>query len=306
MVAFESGYHFSFEGTKMKNLITISFAVMLTACASSTLTYKPVAYDKSDSFALNIANQTELVSGNSLLRDFTREEVEEGEDRLNKSAGGLSIGLGALNLLSGNLLGVIDIAGGTAAKIATSNHISADSRWIVLMNKNEYSTPLLAQSEMLKQIRSATKKVLARHGDVGVKSVNNAETLTLNGVNLGGTLVKTLVGKDNMLDINSYQGVEGKDYYGYGFGGGQQLVFPVSPLIYNAKNQNNSIDYSSLMLEITNELPENYFIYIPSYSSLLGGESGEYLRYHDVTIKVPTIYTEGKAYQFIKPDPKKS
>ena len=88
-------------------------AMLLTGCAS-TAPEKVVAHEfnNKNSYAMNVAMQTNLMTDNSGLRDFEKDEIDTVRKNINKSKGSASKVIGVLGILTGNLTGVIDVAGG--------------------------------------------------------------------------------------------------------------------------------------------------------------------------------------------------
>ena len=109
----------------MKGILYIFLMIItLTGCSSTPP-------DEAKSQALIIAEQTYLTKDytvlwstfESPLKDFSKDDIDEVQKAFEKkSPGDISIFFGALSILSGNLTGVIDIAGGTAGNIASSDH----------------------------------------------------------------------------------------------------------------------------------------------------------------------------------------
>ncbi|MGR5416525.1 hypothetical protein ACPV4W_07335 [Vibrio diabolicus] len=103
---------------------TLSILAVLSGCAAKPEPVNPVPFSEENSYALNVANQTLLTRNNSPLRDFTQQEKDDITLAIGRARNGgdTSMLFGGLKLLTLDLTGVIDIAGGAAANLAERDH----------------------------------------------------------------------------------------------------------------------------------------------------------------------------------------
>jgi hypothetical protein len=298
---------FLLERSKMKKLILALTIAITTGCSSTPKTIEPVAFDASHSFAYNIAAQTDLLGGNSPLRDFTKDEIESSKMELNRNAGSTSKVIGIANILMGNLTGIIDVAGGSVTSLALSNHTAAHPRWIVMLPKEDFESKKEAQDFVRDEIQKASQKVLSQYGELNIVS-NEKGTMTFNQLTINGNdypvgLVEPLdketlvINESVMLDKNIKI-----ETYAHGLTRHSQaprklIVSTPSISIANVGVQEALVSQDELNIEITKHLPKGFYLYSPSLPRARANDK----IYTDLSIKVPAIYTQGVKYEFIKP-----
>ncbi|MGF1887179.1 hypothetical protein L4D13_13675 [Photobacterium profundum] len=307
---------------------------------SSNPNYSPVEYDENKSEALNIANQTILTKDyiyalqkkRSPLRDFTQEEVAELKTSLQKgSAGNLSIAFGAMSLLTGDLIsGAIDISGGVATNIASSDHLAAKPRWLVAVNRLDFTSPLEAKVEMEETIKNTAISLLKEKGNQidqvllrpkGKAILTGSEIPEKTGYTINGSsflFSENIKGNNEQLPIAAHTNlIDSPEQYAaitdeYNVIGN---VINFIPFIKgDIEGYQGVAGYNQYLLDLTKRLPEGYYLYIPtfmmSYSSQL--QSGFDWDCKDFGCKktlvhrlnsqiVPAIYHNGQKHEFITP-----
>ncbi|MFM2486669.1 hypothetical protein [Celerinatantimonas yamalensis] len=298
----------------MKYLFVIASLMLLAGCASQPKPIKPVPFDNHHSFAYNIASQTNLLDDHSPLRDFTPEEVKKSHASLHRGHS-VSTFLGIAEILTGNLTGAIDVAGGEITDMSLSGHTAGRPRWIVYVPKADFKDEITAQNFIRTRIITAAKKVFGKYGHLHQVSRDDDDllgyNLTIDGKDepVGLTFPKDLSTKIvRSCSVNIAQKTT-QTAYCYGFSGGEIYVgefvittpfLSVVNVNVKVKGKEVTINPSTVFKDITRNLPGNFFLYMPSYPRVVFS----YITYTDLTIKVPTIYWQGKAYPFIKPTQK--
>lgn len=323
---------------KCSSLICLMLNIL--GCSSNP-DYSPIAYDANKSEALNIANQTILTKDyiyalqkkRSPLRDFTQEEVDELKASLQKgSAGNLSIAFGAMSLQTGDLVsGAIDISGGIATNIASSDHLAAQPRWLVVVNKSDFTSALEAKESMEETIKNTAINLLEENGNqienvllrpkgkaiLTGSEISEETGYTINGSSyLFGTNIDSnneqvpIVAHTTLIDSPEQYAAITETYRV-----SSSNVINFLPFIKNdVKGYHDVAGYYQYLLDLTDLLPDGYYLYIPtfmkSYSSEL--QSGYEWDCKDFGCKktvvhrlnsqvVPAIYHKGKKYEFIAP-----
>ncbi|ORT50304.1 hypothetical protein ST37_10510 [Vibrio sp. qd031] len=295
----------------MKKLALVCITISsfgLFGCKSTPVQIDAQPLMTNHSEAYNIANQTALLRDKSPLKDFTIEEVADIETELNKQSNGgkYVAALGALSVLSGNLTGVIDIAGGSASMIANSDHASAYSRWIVAIPKSEFSDIGQAQKYMLSEIENAAIQYFGQYGKVyfGDSSLSGHINLFLDyegqKINLG--LYSNPHFQDNVHGVETYWNVTDEDVYLFGAAKRAYVTSEVAigppALSHLLVNKVTDKSYSQIQKEFTAYLPSGFYMYIPSFPQQYIHGEGKYQALNHI---VPSIYTEGRQLDFIKP-----
>ncbi|WP_278183627.1 hypothetical protein [Vibrio misgurnus] len=319
--------------------VMFSLSVLLLAgCANPPEVVEPIAYNAKHSEALNIANQTFLTKSykhgfktvKSPLKDFTQEEIAEAKTALTKSSGGgASLFFGALSLATGNLTGVIDLAGGTAAAIANSNHVASYPHWIVALDATQFENGIEAKNHASEIIQNTAKTLLEEKGNTFKKVVLREEgKATLTGAKLHESTAYTL--NDDLRLFGFYH----NDYYREKgeFELGRTNLVPYEQQYVTVRESRVDGDiggfksfldgvvigyegiegYEQYLLDLTARLPKGYLLYLPSLpkANVVTVEKVEdwpcftcrkTSSYFWRTKFVPAIYSEGKKLEFIQP-----
>lgn len=302
----------------MKRILCfLAFSALITGCQISgtvgEVSYQP--YDTNASYALNLANQTVLTKPQrhgfdtieSPLSDFTKEDITAMKATLKRgNGGGASLLFGAMNLLSGNLTGIMNVAGGAAAKMAHSNHQAANARIIVELQASEFSSPIEAQKYISDAYRLATVKTFAKVGVISNQSLKSHDGYQVSFLTTHQGVVIPIgqidyVGINNGERINTHNysldGTKGA-YYTVGVTRNSTLlqetiIAPPSPIMYSKMVEYWS--FSDFYKELTSHLPKGFYVYIPSFIKF--GYDG--MTYSDRENIVPAIYTEGQEHLFM-------
>jgi hypothetical protein len=245
------------------------------------------------------------------LRDFTQEEIDEAKTNLvRKSGGDAALFFGSLRVLTGDFTGLIDVAGGSMANLANSGHIASQSLWIITVPKNEFSSKIEAANYMVEQINTAALDTLSEYGDIQFKPAANDEQHTTaqltSGTHRGltfGLLTKRVITSNLVQEVSINMGKGSESVYSYGvmkenLNTNDTLILPPSPLAYTVEVK--PIDYDKFYKDFTSHLPEGFYVYTPSFPK--AAYNGKI--YSDRSVIVPAIYTQGKKYEFIKPEVK--
>lgn len=323
---------------KLWKLIAPLSILFLIGCANPPEAIEPVAYNSDQSEALNKANQTFLTKSykygfktvKSPLKDFTQEEIAEANTALFKpSGGGASMFFGALSLATGNLTGVIDIAGGTAASIASSDHVAAYSHWIVALEASKFKNGIEAKNHAVEVIQTTAMNLLEEKGNTLRKVVLREEgEAALTGAKLHQSTAYTL--NDDLRLFGFYS----NDYYREkgGLELGRTNLVPYDQQYVTARESRVSggiggfksfLDgvvigyegvegYEQYLLDLTARLPKGYLLYLPSFprANVVTVDKVEDWScftcrktkgYFWKTHFIPAIYTEGKKLEFIQP-----
>jgi hypothetical protein len=301
---------------KVKSIVNALVASTLILTAGCQSTPEPVGsrpFDTNSSEAYNLANQTYLTRNKSPLKDFTQEEIEEAQASLRRESGGdTSILFGTLSLLTGNLTGIISVAGGTAANIANSDHLASQKQWLVTLKSKDFSTEQEAQSYAVETIRSTAIELLESKGNVfsPQKIYDHLTLYTVNGeLDLFGLGMDTYNGKQNSFAKN----LEGEFVSTTSIA--NVYVAPYMPFMDGkVKGYEGYEGYQQYLLDLTAALPEGFMFYQPSFPNeyrisvskaedwdcSLCRSINKYVLWQQA---VPVIYKSGERYSFIKPAP---
>ncbi|GAM71750.1 hypothetical protein JCM19236_6333 [Vibrio sp. JCM 19236] len=312
----------------LKKIITISCLGLLTVGCSSTpdvdLSSASPAYNKAYGTYLTEPYKFGGRTYKSKLRDFSEDEAKEAERAFEKSSGGnVSILFGGVALLTGDLTGAIDVAGGAAANIASSRHPSARSGWVVSVDASSAKDGIEAKKIATSVIQSATVNLLRSKGnkiemvvtkEAGVAKVGGAEIPPKTAYQLNDAV---LFGMNNDHFYDDKRGFElNKDKSAY-VPTGNTIWWGVDVANYMAfdkgyvKGYEGIEGYEQFMEDLTSALPSEYMYYsspVPrqllienkdksswACSDCLEEES--FLLY---TQQIPRIYTNGEKLDFIK------
>jgi hypothetical protein len=296
---------------KTISTLSVLATLGLTGCVSAPEPVEPREFSENNSYAYNIANQTALTRNDSPLRDFTQEEIDEAKTNLvRKSGGDAALFFGSLRMLTGDFTGLIDVAGGSMANLANSQHRASQAVFIITVEKDKFNSKEEAAKYMMDVINQATEKSLSKYGSIEKAPLSNlpafSTTLISDGENKGltfGLLANSKITSD--LIQESIVNFNGKDTHAYSYGVYKKdlnvvdmLVMPPTPLIYSVEVE--QIDYSEFYKDFTSQLPEGFYVYTPSFPRAHYDNKV----YTDRSVIVPAIYTQGKKYEFIKPEVK--
>lgn len=285
----------------IKTTLALLTALALTGCQSTSEPVEPREFDTNASYAYNIANQTALTRNQSPLRDFTQEEVNDIQTKLTRPSGAeASVVLGSLSVLTGNLTGLVNVAGGGAAYLANSDHMASKARWIIALPKENYPSAEAAVEYARAQIRQSQEHVYSKLGVVEEKrnEKTKATYLTVSSNNktipIGGvvsTKRTPLVTEGLFMGEMSY--LIGFDTEPY-----PSFMKPTDPLLAAIELSLTKDVTDEVYSELTMGLDDNFFLYVPSFrkTSALGKS------YTSTQLIVPVIYTQGKKHEFVKPE----
>lgn len=282
--------------------------VALTGCSSTPP-------DEAKSQALIIAEQTYLTKDYTVLwstfespmKDFSKDDIDEVQKAFEKkSPGDISIFFGALSILSGNLTGVIDIAGGTAGNIASSDHQASRSNWVVAIPKNQAVDGLQARNLANTTIQVTAIEMLKEYGIVLEKVIVKQKRKATFGATLYPETEYQIKGTGISFGFYESELYSQNEKYGLTEGtstliaADEQYISSHETIFTGTNGFNkkyfeenniapfNGVDgYEQYLKELTKRLPDGYMYYMsPRSSSTL----------------VPAIYTKGNKYNFIQPD----
>lgn len=300
-----------------KTLFALFVSMFMVGCKSNDA-FQPIEYqpfDSNSSYALNIANQTVLTkpeerglkSIKTPLRDFTQEEVKKMRTSLKHQSGGdASLFFGTARILTGDFIGILNIAGGAAAEMAHSDHLATRPRIIVELDAKKIPSKIDAEKYIIDTVNLATEKTFLRYGKIKKEKDdrNKYQTSTLVvGKNeyIVGQLEKLNELDGKLIDKRtvSLNGEVG-DFYTFGVVRDNTLsknvlIMPPTPLVLSASTEYWSL--SDFYKEFTSNLPEGFYVYIPSFNKLR--YDGKI--YWDTKNVVPAIYTKGEEFLFVKP-----
>lgn len=296
------------------NKMTLAFLIAtsaLTGCESTPPKYQEgTPFDTNGSFALNIARQTSLVDGggleaNSPLRDFSQQEVDEVKSNVHKSYGSAAKVLGTLSILTGNFTGLLDVAGGYAAEFGNTHHQAVNPRWIIALDKSEFSTKEDALKFAQKEVEKASIKELEKYGTV-IKNINKNNGAQYFEIVVDGKRAPIGIISNSKDDItvevgkffNKNKAVP-KDSFLIGFTKEVYSSFGSTVMLNIANNSidNFDINEEDFYKSLTSLLPEGFYLYMPSFPKYRSDD----LIYTDLDAVVPSIYYQGDKYDFIKP-----
>ncbi|UPQ87072.1 hypothetical protein [Vibrio sinaloensis] len=288
--------------------VTLSMLAVLSGCAAKPEPVNPVPFSDKNSYALNVANQTVLTRNDSPLRDFTQQEKENITLAIGRarSGGDTSMLFGGLKLLTLDLTGVIDIAGGAAANLADRDHDSGRDQWIIEVDATKFTSELEAQRYILDTLDKATLETLKKYGDVSKRNIKDSGFVYVinddkNEYNMGGYQLNSP--KKGLLSLRTIS-IDQKvgEFYTYGIKNSDylvenHLVKATSPLSLSVRTKKD-IDLTEYYKDLTKNLPEGFYLYIAAMPQFRVNNT----TYTDYSEVLPAIYTQGKKYEFIKPE----
>ena len=303
----------------LKTLAILVSAVSLTACVSAPKQdYTHLPYDNAQSEAYNIAKQTSLLKdywhGSTIaspLKDFSTSEIDAAETSLREYRGGnVSVGTGLLSIVTGDLTGVISVAGGAVANLAQSDHAPSNQiRLLVELPKSKYVSNVEAEKFIVTSMEQAANKVLSQYGQVKQispkpESAYDAFWVEKSGKPVpfslvnhkeselkGDSIAEAATSIDGSNEVQLTYGIIGDS----GISWNKTIVKPPVPFIYSVEI--SPIDTVGFYREYSAHLPKGFYIYVPSFPSA----SWNNKKYFDSSFVVPSIFTQGEQYQFIKP-----
>ncbi|GMQ46128.1 hypothetical protein [Vibrio sp. 10N] len=293
----------------MNKLSTLLIVTSLYGCSSS----EPIG-PKSE--ALLLAEQTSLMQPQTVLwqttesplRDYSVDDIHEIEKAFaDKSPGDVSLVIGTLSVLTGNLTGVIDVAGGAAGNIATANHPAAYSHWLIAMPSEQAENGLRAKNLAQETIQHHAITLLAEYGvDLEKVVVKPESSASLTGAKIYQETEYRIKGTDISYGFYEREFYAHNEKYGL-VEGHTSLISAENQYVsshdtklsgvygfnhqYLIKNKIAPFDRPDgldiFLKELTSRLPQGYMFYqSPKFSKTL----------------IPAIYTDGKKHEFLKPD----
>ncbi|MGO3799796.1 MAG: hypothetical protein ACTJHE_11120 [Vibrio casei] len=304
---------------KIKLCLSAATLISLTACSLIPPDSKvePTPFDDSKSYALNVASQTALTlpyyygrTYSSPLRDFTDEERKEASEAFEKqSNAGSMLGLAGVSVLTGNFMGAAMTAGSSGLiAVTTSKHIASKPTWIIAVEKSKFTSELEAQKYIVNTIEDAVVTELSKFGEVkeeqAFKNHPNWRTYLVkindewirSGFNFWSNADAKLLLTERQVYIN------GKltDAYTYGYGTeidnlNTTLVTAPLPTLIAVKSKTHK--FNEIVKGITSTLPVGFNIYYTPHPMVL--QDKKY--YIDRESTLPSIYSQGNKYEFLKP-----
>lgn len=300
--------------TKIKIALTVVAGLLLSGCSSTPPELvKGRDFDTNYSHAYNIANQTALTRNDSPLRDFSSDEIEQVKTNLRAGSNGgdTSLMVGALVIATGNLTGAIDVVGGAAGRLASSDHIASKNQWFVALDASNFNDGQEAKKYAIDTINNAIIETITSAGNT-LKSQNDTARYTINGNNylfdyiatsFDDTKTPLLKGHSSLADGDSqYISVDELPVYGFN---------STSFIDGKVNGYKGLLGYEQYLLDVTSKLPKGFYLYTPSFpeSYKMTLDSGD--DWNCITCKsvkkftlyqvVPAIYTQGQKFEFIKP-----
>ncbi|CAH0533611.1 hypothetical protein VST7929_01481 [Vibrio stylophorae] len=324
--------------TQLAYSCLVILSLMMLGCASEPEVIVPVAYDSTHSEALNMANQTYLTKSytfgfetrESPLRDFTLAEIEEVKTALNKpkKGGGLML-IGLIGLASGDITGALGVASGGISSISNSDHVAAHSQWVVALDATPFKDGFEAKRHASRVVRETAIALLEEKGNKLVPIIMREEG--------EASLTGAKIHQESAYAINDPLRFFGLYYsefdmlqepFGYGRTNlidapNQYVSTREANIMGDVANFKSFIDgqvkgyeglegYEKFLLDLTARLPQGYLLYMPSFPQ--GGvmtvtQVADWTCYSCQNIEhymlnaqvVPSIYTQGKRYDFIVP-----
>lgn len=327
---------------KSKFLISVTAIAALAGCTTSNISVvEPVPFDSVNSTALNMANQTYLTQDywhgktiKSPLKDFSQQDVDDIKTRLTKKSGaGFHLIMGLVDLSNLNFASAaMSVTTAGLAEVSNSQHIASHPQWIVALDATPFSDGIEAKTyatnyirkvaiELLEEKGNTLHKVIIKHegkATFGAK-IYEQTSYTLNGYKHAFGLAfdefrydetPFIKGKTNLIDAEE-----------------QYVTVSSSPVMAGVTNfpiflngqvngyQQGSEGFEQFLIELTDRLPKGYMLYVPSfpkfYTSTVESNNPEDWSCFSCrdsqgwtlnTFVVPRVYTEGKKYEFIKPN----
>ena len=278
---------------------------------------EPKEFDNSKSYALNIANQTALTlpyyygrTYTSPLRDFTEEERSEAAEAFEKqSNAGSMLGLAGISVLTGNFMGAAMTAGASGlTALTTSKHIASKPTWIIAVEKAKFNSDMDAQKYILNTLDDAVVNELSMFGEIKKEQAFEhfptwkTYLVNINGewIRSGFNIQRSDITQSLLTERRVYIGGKLTDAYTYGYGTeidniNTTLVTAPLPTLIAMKTKKHKFD--EILKGITSKLPQGFNVYYTPFPMIL--QDGKF--YIDKENPLPTIYTQGKKYEFIKP-----
>lgn len=306
------------------NIKSLALALPLIAMfgCQSTKSIEAQPFVNTNSYALNVANQTALTKPYSFglntyqspLKDFTEADRNDAtEEFKKKSNAGSMFGLSVITAISGNPMLALGGAGASGLiAMTTDKHIASKPTWIISVEKSRFSSKLEAQKFIISSIKTATINELEKYGEVkqeqAFKNKPNWETFLVkidgqwirSGLNIQSESVST----DLLTERKVLLDGEMVDAYTYGYGtelsalSTTLVTAPLPSLIARTVGEKSVFD--DVVNGITKALPDGFYIYYTPFPYV--SQDGK--NYINTANVLPTIYTQGKKYEFIKPNNK--
>lgn len=223
-----------------------------------------------------------------------------------QSGGDASLFFGTARILAGDFIGILNIAGGAAAEMAHSDHLATRPRIIVELDAKKIPSKIDAEKYIIDTVNLATEKTFLRYGKIKKEKDNRNKYQTSTLVVGKNEYIVGQLEKLNELDGKlidkrtvSLNGEVG-DFYTFGVVRDNTLsknvlIMPPTPLVLSASTEYWSL--SDFYKEFTSNLPEGFYVYIPSFNKLR--YDGKI--YWDTKNVVSAIYTKGEEFLFVKP-----
>lgn len=313
----------------LKRLLIISSLAVATIGCSSTpepvdLTQSSQAYKAVYGTYLTEPYEYGFKTYRSNLRDFAQSEASESKKVFEQSNGGdLSMLFGGIALLTGDLTGAIDVAGGAAANIASSNHPSARSGWVAKVNVSKASDGVEAKQVATNVIQTATLELLRSKGNKVEKVVMKPASVATFGAKIPPKTAYQIndIAVFGMTTDHFYDDKKGfelnKSKTAY-VPTGDTLWFGVNVANYMAfekgyvKGYGGIEGYEQFMKDLTALLPSDYFYYsspVPT-QQLIENKYQSQWSCDDCLEKgsfflqsqpIPVVFRSGQLLEFIKP-----
>ena len=293
----------------MKKFVSTLIISTLVGCAAPhNELMEPTPYDKSHSFAYNLASQTDLLGGRSPLRDYSKKEVEDQKNDVMKIGDNNALYvMGVAKLLTFDLTGIGALAGHASMQLSMTNNNANKARIIVQLPKEKFKSAKEAEEYVIGSVKNAAEIVYSKYGKLKDYTMNTGRfdkqlciSDICSGLGLG-------ISEPDGKKIKDWKMIDDKGHiipaYVYGLtydsvSPRRGLVFAPS-IIYLSSKTNGSIVQDDTLTEFSKYLPEGIYVYSPSRPTIeeFGG-----ILHIDSSVVVPTMYVHGKKYQFIKPE----
>ncbi|MEZ9900206.1 hypothetical protein AB4332_03755 [Vibrio breoganii] len=311
-----------------KQIVTIScLGLALIGCSSTPdvdLTTASEAYNKAYGTYLTEPFKFGGRTYKSALRDFTEDEAQEAEKAFRQNSGGnVSMLFGGVALLTGDLTGAIDVAGGAVSNIASSNHPSARSGWVVGIDATEAKDGVEAKEIATHIIQSKTIELLRSKGNKIEMVVTKKEgKASLTGAKISAKTAyqlndQIIFGMNNDHFYDDKRGFELNDNETQYVVTGNTIWWGVDVGNYMAfdkgyvKGYEGIEGYEQFMSDLTASLPSNFMYYsrpVPrqllienkdnsSWACDKCLEEESFLLYGQ---PIPRLYSNGEKLDFIK------
>lgn len=296
----------------MKKLMisaAITTVFFISGCAApSPEVVQSHKFNSNNSYAMNIAMQTNLMTDQSRLRDFDKDEIDEVRKNIEKSKGNAPKVIGVFKILTGNLTGVIDVAGGAAADLALSNkdkfHQAASAKWIIALNADNYTSGGEAYKSAVNEIVTATKNVMGKYGEL--KNVAHNDKYIMFAINYNDKNYMLGLSNDPTQEFGikniSFDNKNPKPLYVTGVDNKYYQIGAYSLEAFEVFKANGKTE-DDILEDITALLPEGFFYYRPAFevNTIPQSDFGKNIKYVNLDAVVPSVFTQGERYDFIKP-----